>query len=303
MMKHLPGIMALCALAFASLAAESRAVDGFPDRGGPILLYQKPVPPIREIHEPPPSFAPVTPSAPANEPLVADAGTAERRYAPVRDHRRTGANEPGTDAESPPAAPEVAENDENAGQATPAAAPSAPAAANADETTTSRVGEPVAAPVADAMPEEPPEPPPPTPEAVENYRVKLEQKLLERYNNLPATAGRVAKVAIVLAKPLEVSLDGRFIRAEFDQLVYDIWGKRLPVLEKEYYVVTFGSGGAAQVRSDPSIRVGLDYERNYSELAPLAGDPFRHMERPAAPIREPQEKMPNWWRPEYPELR
>lgn len=145
-------------------------------------------------------------------------------------------------------------------------------------------------------------PPPPTREEVEIYRKRLELRLLERYNNLPDHAGNVAKVSVILSKPLEEALDGSRIRAEFDQLVYDPWGKRIPELEKEYYVVVFGSGGAQQVRSDPSIRIGLDLEKTYSERAPLAADPFRNVSESAAFRPAPQVKMPEWWRPDFPEL-
>lgn len=144
--------------------------------------------------------------------------------------------------------------------------------------------------------------PPPTREEVEIYRKRLELRLLERYNNLPDHAGNVAKVSVVLSKPLDEALDGSLIRAEFDQLVYDPWGKRIPELEKEYYVVVFGSGGAQQVRSDPSIRIGLDLEKTYSERAPLAADPFRNVSESAAFRPAPQVKMPEWWRPDFPEL-
>lgn len=143
---------------------------------------------------------------------------------------------------------------------------------------------------------------PPTPEGVENYRRRLEARLLEKYNNIPEFAGKVAKVSVVISKPPETSVDGTMIKADFDQLVYDSWGKRIPALEKEYFVVTFGAEGVRQVRSDPSIRVGLDLEKTYSERAPLAADPFRNTPdtesfAPTAPVR-----MPAWWRPEYPEL-
>lgn len=143
--------------------------------------------------------------------------------------------------------------------------------------------------------------PPPTPEAVEDYRTRLEGRLLERYNNTPEHGGKVAMVRVILSKPLETSIDGSMIRAEFDQLVYDHWGKRLPDLEKEYFVVTFGSGGVQQVRSDPSIRVGLDMEKTYSEKAPLAADPFKNIDDAEAFSPTPKAKMPDWWRPEFPE--
>ena len=147
-----------------------------------------------------------------------------------------------------------------------------------------------------------PPPAPPTRAEVEDYRVRLESRLLERYNNLPDHAGNVAKVTVVLSKPLIESMDGSRIRAEFDQLVYDPWGKRIPQLEEEYYVVVFGAGGARQVRSDPSIRVGLDLEKTYSEKAPLAADPFRNIQESDAFRPAPTIKMPEWWRPDYPEL-
>lgn len=140
---------------------------------------------------------------------------------------------------------------------------------------------------------------PPTPAEVETYRQRLELRLLERYNNLPDHAGQVAKVSVVLSKPLQPSLDGSRIRAEFDQLVYDPWGKRIPVLEQEYYVVVFGSGGTQQVRSDPSIRVGLNMEKTYSEHTPLAADPFKNVPEDAAFQPAPKAKMPDWWRPEF----
>lgn len=143
------------------------------------------------------------------------------------------------------------------------------------------------------------EPPaPPTRQEVEDYRIRLENRLLERYNNIPEHAGNVAKVTVVLSKPLQEALDGSRIRAEFDQLVYDPWGKRIPELEKEYYVVVFGSGGAQQVRSDPSIRVGLDLEKTYSERAPLAADPFRNVQESDAFHPASETPMPDWWRPE-----
>lgn len=144
--------------------------------------------------------------------------------------------------------------------------------------------------------------PRPTRAEVEDYRRRLEQRLLERYNNLPRFAGKVGKVSVVLSRQLDESLDGNLIRAEFDQLVYDPWGKRIPELEQEYYVVTFGAGGARQVRSDPSIRVGLDMEKTYSERAPLNADPFRNVPEQKVFHSAPTAKMPDWWRPDFPEL-
>jgi hypothetical protein len=140
---------------------------------------------------------------------------------------------------------------------------------------------------------------PPTPEGVERYRLRLEQRLLERYNNLPDHAGNIGKVTVVLSRPLEYSMDGSLVKAKFDQIVLDVWGKRLPALEKEYYAVTFGLGGAQTVQSDPSVRIGLDLEKSYSERAPLAADPFRTVEEGDAFRAVPTVKMPEWWRPEF----
>ncbi|MDR0361095.1 MAG: hypothetical protein LBJ46_00165 [Planctomycetota bacterium] len=151
-------------------------------------------------------------------------------------------------------------------------------------------------------PPPPAQPEMPTPSGVEDYRLRLEERLLERYNNLPDFAGRVGLVQVLLSRPVETSIDGRFLRAEFDQLVYDIWGKRLPALEAEYFVVTFGAGGAQQVRSEPSVRVGLDLKGAYSEMAPPISRPLESIDPDEAFSGEPKVEMPPWWRPEFPEL-
>lgn len=157
-------------------------------------------------------------------------------------------------------------------------------------------------------PPRPPQPPAqPSRHEVEDYRQRLEVRLLERYNNLPNYAGNVGRVEVVLSKPIEQSLDGSRLRAEFDQLVYDPWGRRIPKLEEEYFVVTFAAGGARQVRADPSIRVGLDHEKSYSEKMPLNADPFGKVQQSKAfsPEQRPAaaaKKMPDWWRPDFPEL-
>lgn len=148
---------------------------------------------------------------------------------------------------------------------------------------------------------------PPAPSEVEDYRRRLEFRLLERYNNMPEHAGNVAKVSVVLSKPLQPSLDGTRLRAEFDQMVYDPWGKRISALEKEYYVVTFGAGGVRQVRSDPSVRIGLNMEREYAEAAEPGANiadrirtlPSGHSFRANPSVEAPKAAMPDWWRPEY----
>ena len=139
----------------------------------------------------------------------------------------------------------------------------------------------------------------PTPSGVEDYRRRLEERLLERYNNLPEFAGRVARVVVALVRPVKASLDGGLLRAEFDQLVFDRWGDRIPALEKEYFVVTFGSGGAAEVRTDPGVRVGLDLEKTYSERSPLPSDPFRRVKKGEEFGEGNASGMPEWWRPSF----
>lgn len=286
-------ILALAALAALPAMAED----------GPPLLYRKNAPAaetqdkeetpnqrrwqsrhVAKYAEPRPEPQPAAPTAPtaANAANATTTPQADVSPPPEKDAGKTGpAFEPAAgDAETAPR---------------PAPAPTKPPAdANAPTP-----------PFRDIPPQEPQlrEPPaPPTPEGVENYRRRLEARLLEKYNNIPEFAGNVAKVDVVLSRPPETSVDGTMIRAEFDQLVHDAWGKRIPALEREYFVVTFGAEGVRQVRSDPSIRVGLDLEKTYSERAPLAADPFRNAPDTSSFAPAPQVKMPAWWRPEYPEL-
>lgn len=268
------GAAALCLAAL--LAVDCPGWAGENRSGAPALLYEVPLPPPRENRysniDPQPDHPALT-SATLAVPPKADAPTRNDRETTTTDAGRPGGTWPfrrrtPSPQENPAPAPEGLE---------PAAADECPPAMTATAI-------------------------PPTPQAVEAYRSKLENRLLERYNNLPDFAGKVARVQIVLSRPPEVSLDGGMIRAEFDQLVYDNWGKRLPALEKEYYVVVFGSGGAAQVRSEPSVRIGLDMEKTYSERAPLAADPFRNVPKTEAFRPAKQAKMPDWWRPEFPEL-
>ena len=265
---------------------------------GPPLLSEKPVLPVRPTaNNNGVQAAAEKNAAVTGEPDTAQTADAGRRYAPFRDRRRF----PGKDRSRQESAsrenrPALVETADAAGERQFPPYPPQRASAGYENGMNSEAG-------ADAFPAPPQAVEPPTPEAVELYRVKLEQRLLERYNNLPAHAGKVYQVRVVASKPFEVSLDGRFILAEFDQLVFDIWGKRIPALEQEYFVVTFGAGGVQQVRSDPSIRIGLDMEKSYSERAPLAADPFRHVEDYDAFKDEPKAKMPGWWRPDFPELR
>ncbi len=267
--------------------------------GQPALLYEKPLPKPREQPESNATDIEVQTrnqagTAPAREETARTQSETwgghkkERRYAPFRDHRQLPERRATQQSEPQQAEPEwryseIPEDNESIKPPIdPAAVPLAtedsdkylenpPAlqlqSDSIESTLSVQVDEQsVATP---ALAEDPacqesaPQPESPTPEAVEQYRIKLENRLLERYNNLPESAGKVGKVVVVLSRPLEVSIDGKLIKAEFDQLVYDIWGKRMPALEKEYYVVTFGSYGVEQVRSDPSIRIGLDMEKTF----------------------------------------
>jgi len=116
---------------------------------------------------------------------------------------------------------------------------------------------------------------------VQAYEQQLEKRLLDRYNNLPDYAGKISRVDLVLTRPPDRSVDGQELRAEFSQLVYDKWGNRVSRLEKEYYIITFGHGRPRLVRTDPSIKFGLDTESGYSERFPA--DPER-----CAPAPQPE---------------
>lgn len=113
--------------------------------------------------------------------------------------------------------------------------------------------------------------PAPELENVNRYARALEAKLRQRYNNTPAFAGRVGRVQLLPVGEPQVSLDGRKLRMEWSQIVFDEWGQRLPELEKEYYVVTFGDGKPQMQRTRPSITVGLNNEGGYGEFAPVRG--------------------------------
>lgn len=108
---------------------------------------------------------------------------------------------------------------------------------------------------------------------VELYRRELERRLLDKYNNLPDWAGKVGRVEVIVGKNIEHSIDGKKQRVEFDQLVYDQWGKRITKLEKDYFIVVFGDKIPKVVQLDPSINVGLDAQAGFSESYPLEYSP------------------------------
>ncbi len=105
----------------------------------------------------------------------------------------------------------------------------------------------------------------------EQYRLVLAEKLKNKYNNLPNYAGQVSRVELVVPRSPKVSSDGQEVQVEYDQLVYDKWGQRMPLLESEYYIVTFGPGQPKIVRTEPSLTVGLNIQGGYSESAPVVG--------------------------------
>ncbi len=271
-----------CFAALLPGVAAGEKIGGFSK--SPALLSDRALPPPRA--NPDSNVVPQPASAPDGGKQMKEEGVASRPEPKFRMGYGNRNPKPATENKAAETAPPASE--------TP---PPVRDAAQAE-----KVSPPPPPPAAPDVVLPPAEAPPPTPEGVERYRVRLEERLIERYNNLPGYAGVVARVAVVLSRPLDVSLDGRLMRAEFDQLVYDHWGKRLPALEKEYYVVTFGAGGAEQVRSDPSVRIGLDMEKTYSERAPLTADPFRNVREDDTFKPAPSLKMPDWWRPEFPEL-
>lgn len=106
---------------------------------------------------------------------------------------------------------------------------------------------------------------------VNRYARALEEKLLQRYNNTPQHAGNVAKVQLLPVGEPKISLDGKKMRVEWSQIVFDLWGERIGDLEKEFYVVTFGDGKPLLQRTRPTITVGMNNEGGYSEYSPLRG--------------------------------
>ncbi|GHS92343.1 hypothetical protein FACS1894139_06320 [Planctomycetales bacterium] len=109
---------------------------------------------------------------------------------------------------------------------------------------------------------------------INRYARALEDKLLRRYNNTPTFAGKIGKVQVLPVGEPKTSLDGQKIKIEWSQVVFDIWGERIPELEKEFYVVTFGDGKPAMQRTRPTITAGLNNEGGYSEFSAVRGGVF-----------------------------
>ncbi len=125
--------------------------------------------------------------------------------------------------------------------------------------------------------------PAPELENINRYAAALEENLLRRYNNMPGFAGKVAKVRLLADHEPEFSMDHKKIRMEWSQVVFDQWGKRIPELEEEYYIVVFGDGKPLMQRTRPSISVGLNNESGYSEFAPVRGGTLSTLEYNADP--------------------
>ncbi len=125
--------------------------------------------------------------------------------------------------------------------------------------------------------------PAPELENINRYAAALEENLLRRYNNTPGFAGKVAKVRLLADHEPEFSMDHKKIRMEWSQVVFDQWGKRIPELEEEYYIVVFGDGKPLMQRTRPSISVGLNNESGYSEFAPVRGGTLSTLEYNADP--------------------
>ncbi|MFH0911909.1 MAG: hypothetical protein V1918_10445 [Planctomycetota bacterium] len=105
---------------------------------------------------------------------------------------------------------------------------------------------------------------------IEVYKKRLEAKLLREYRNHPEFGEEVNRVELDVVKDILTDESGRMRRAEFAQLVYDRWGRRIPELEDEYFVATFGPGHPQALRQGPKITVGLAVEGTYSEFNPEA---------------------------------
>jgi len=113
-------------------------------------------------------------------------------------------------------------------------------------------------------PEEPREPSP----AAKNimlYRQELEERLKQRYENMSAYHGKIGRVDLIMSRLPRTSLDKSQIEIEFSQRVLNKWGDRIPELEEEYFVITFGDGIPKVKSSKPSIDIGMKHEGGYGE--------------------------------------
>lgn len=140
------------------------------------------------------------------------------------------------------------------------------------------------------------------PTNIDLYARELEARLHRRYNNTPRYAGRVAVVNLVESRPRKTSVDGLETQVEWSQIVVDKWGKRIPELEEEYYVVTFGDGLPRRQTTRPSLTVGMHTEGGFSEFEsanqgrlkalPHRADPRMFDADPDAPVDGPMRHEP-----------
>lgn len=125
--------------------------------------------------------------------------------------------------------------------------------------------------------------PAPELENVNRYANALEGKLLRRYNNTPGFQNNIAKVQLLPVGKPKTSMDGKKLRMEWSQVVFNIWGERVAELEKEFYVVTFGDGKPLMQRTRPSITVGMNNEGGYSEFDRVRGGRLSKMNYKGSP--------------------
>ncbi len=103
------------------------------------------------------------------------------------------------------------------------------------------------------------------------YKERLEHRLLYQYKNHPLYGKKVAKVVLDVVKDIKSDTNNQYRKVEFSQLVYDIWGDRIPTLEKEFFVVTFGPPSQQKISmpGKEKISVGLQTRGSYSEYTPV----------------------------------
>jgi hypothetical protein len=118
---------------------------------------------------------------------------------------------------------------------------------------------------------------------MEIYKERLEAKLLRQYKNHPEFGRNVNKVKLEVVRDIKSDESGKLRKVEFSQLVYDIWGERIPELEKEYFVITFGPQEMAYRNYTPvrpKINVGLNTRGSYSELERVRGGAISRVSGP-----------------------
>ena len=128
---------------------------------------------------------------------------------------------------------------------------------------------------------------------VEAYRQLLEQRLLEKYNNLPNYSGQISRVELFIAQAPLRSMDGKELQVEYNQIVRDKWGRRVPALEKEYFIVTFGPGAVRKVPVEASLQIGLKQEEGiYSEQQPVTTGRIGVLRREKMPVENSASQPP-----------